>query len=369
MIDGKKLKILEVCTVPTEKSGIPNVIFNLMRYMPHEDVELGYVAINQPSNFYKTELEKLGARLYIFPRKLFSPWKYIDNLAKVARGYDIIHIHGNSATMVLEMIAAKIAKVKIRAAHSHNSSCRMKTIDRLARPLFHSICNLNLACGEAAGKWLFRNRNFSVINNGINTSKFAFDESKRNRIRESLGLESEMLLGNIANFVDAKNHGFLLEVFAEILKTRKDIRLILLGAGPLFGEMKKKAADMKIEDRVVFAGSVDNPEDYMSAIDYIVMPSKHEGLPLTLVEEQANGLSALVSTEVSNEADLTGNINFLSLKATPEEWADEILSHLNYSKRNRSNSDRAIEKIRNKGYDIKDSVSSLMQIFLQNILN
>lgn len=366
MIEGRKIRILEVCTVPTEKSGIPNVIFNLMRHMPHEDVELGYVAINQPSDLYRTELEKLGARLYIIPRKLNSPWKYIKDLAKIARGYDIIHVHGNSATMVLEMIAAKMAKVKIRAAHSHNSSCRMKTIDRLARPLFHSLCNLNLACGEAAGKWLFRNRNFIVINNGINTSKFAFDESKRSRIRESLGLESEILLGNIANFVDAKNHEFLLEVFAEILKKRKDIRLILLGAGNLLGEMKKKAADMKIEESVIFAGSVDNPEDYMSAIDYIVMPSKHEGLPLTLVEEQANGLSALVSTEVSNEADLTGNIKFLSLKATPGEWADEILNHLNYLEHNRGNSDIAIEKIRGRGYDIKDSVSSLMQIFLQN---
>lgn len=363
MTDRRRLKILEVCTVPTEKSGIPNVAFNLMRNMDREDIEIGYVAINEPSDYYKEELEHIGATLYVIPRKLSSPWKYVVRLATVARGYDIIHVHGNSATMVLEMIAAKMAGVKVRAAHSHNSSCRMKWIDKMSRPLFYMLCNTHLACGEAAGKWLFEDRGFDIIKNGIQTSRFAFDGFSRKKIRDDLGIKDEVILANIANFVEVKNHSFLLGVFAEILKKRDDVRLMLVGGGDLLEDSKGRAEELGIIDKVIFSGSVNNPEEFMSASDYIIMPSKYEGLPLTLVEEQANGLSAIVSDRVSREADLTGELYFLSLDKGEKYWADFILDKLRNFQHDDVKSKASVAGIIAAGYDIKESAAELLEIF------
>ncbi|MDE6273348.1 MAG: glycosyltransferase [Muribaculaceae bacterium] len=358
-----KIKILEVVTVPTEKSGIPNVAFNIMGALPREDVELGYVAINDPSEFFKDKLADLGARLFVIPRKLTSPWNYVVRLAKVAKGYDVMHVHGNSATMVLEMIAARIAGVKIRAAHSHSTSCSMKSIDRLARPLFHSLCNCRLACGQDAGTWLFGERHFEVIRNGIDTSEFRFDESRRKDIRSQLGLADEYLIGNIANFLEVKNHRFLIEIMRALNDRRRDIKLLLLGDGELAEQIKADVRSKGLEDVVFFAGSVSNPADYMSAMDFIIMPSIHEGLPLTLIEEQANGLSAMVSDAITKEADLTGNLTYMSLGDSADKWTDKLELLIEKAPRNSSVSEKSIEKIIKQGYDISSSANSLIELF------
>ena len=363
----EKLRILEVCTVPTERSGIPNVIFNLMRNMDNTAFKIGYVAINEPAAYFMDQLGSLGVTLHVIPRKLSSPWSYVRNLIEVAKGYDVIHVHGNSATMLLEMIAAGCAGINVRATHSHSTSCRMKLIDTLARPLFHSLNNLRLACGRGAGKWLYGRRTFDIINNGIDTSKFAFNESDRQEIRLSYGITGKFVLGNVANFDKVKNHDFLIDVFADILKKRADVVLMLIGSGSLIDYCKSKVESLGIGESVIFAGNVDAPWRFMSAMDLVVMPSLYEGMPLTLVEEQANGLTCLVSTGVSQDIDLTGNVLFLPLDRGVEGWSAEI-SALMESDRLRHGSEsskRAIKLIREKGFDIRDSAATLKEIFLK----
>lgn len=367
MKEGRKLKILEVCTVPTEKSGIPNVIFNLMGHVEKSTVEWGYVSINDPSEFHKKRLDSFGAALHVIPRKISSPWRYVASLAKIARGYDIIHIHGNSATMVLELIASKMAGVKVRCAHSHSTSCKMKVIDRMARPVFHKLCNLRLACGEAAGKWLFGQRKFEVIRNGVDTSAFSFAEGERESIRRSLNIDGGVVIGHVANFDAVKNHTFLLDVFKLIAERHQDCRLLLVGAGQLKESVKDYAENLGIGDKVIFTGSVDNPRAYMSAMDIVVMPSLYEGLPLTLVEEQANGLSCVVSTGVSREADLTGNLRFVPLDGGVEMWRKEIEEMLSTSRHDGMSSATAIKRIKDAGYDIRSSAKDLMQIFSKQL--
>lgn len=357
------IKVLFVCTVPTDKSGIPNVIFNLLSKIDTRKYEIGYVSINEPPEFFKKKLQKINAKLYVIPRKLSNPFSYIKNLSKVAREYNIIHVHGNSATMVLEMIAAKMGGVKTRIAHSHNTTCSMKTIDRLARPLFYSLCNGHLACGIEAGKWLFGNREFTVINNGIDVDKFRFDESVRNAVRASFGVKDEFVIGHIGNFVEQKNHSFLIDLFHKFLEVQPHSKLLLLGNGPLMSSIKSKVNDSGINDNVIFMGSVDKPEKYMSVMDVIVMPSLFEGLPLTLIEEQANGLSILASDTITQESNITGLVTFKSLNDSPEEWAFVLNEILSRNINRNITSENSISKIKEKGYDILESSTKLYNYY------
>lgn len=358
------MKILLICTVPTEQSGIPNVIFNLLGPLSKSDVKFGYVSINNPSDIYKNKLKELGVELYIVPRKISNVFSYIKDLSQIAKSYDIVHVHGNSATMFIEMVAAKIGGVKVRIAHSHNTNCKMKFLDTLFRPLFYRLCNGRLACGEKAGEWLYHNKDFLIIKNGIDTDKFCFNQDKRLSIRKGLEWEKYVILANIANFVEAKNHEFLINVFSEIYKKRQDVRLLFLGAGPLMQDARYQARSLGIEDKILFLGSVPDIYNYVSAIDLIVMPSKFEGLPLTLVEEQANGLDAIVSDTITQDADLTGRLQFLPLIKGPEFWAETILSKIAEGI-NRTNvkSLDSIGKIKRKGYDIQTSANLLKDFY------
>lgn len=363
--ENEVVKLLIVCTVPTERNGITNVIFNLLGAMDRSSFQIGYVAINEPDDFYRRKLDDFGVALHVVSRKLSAPLQYIKDLARVAKGYDIIHVHGNSATMVLEMIAAKIAGVKVRAAHSHNTTCSMKKIDACSRPFFHALCNLRFACGQKAGTWLYGKRNFNIINNGIDCNRFVFNAVDRDRIRKDLGLNNEILIGHVGNYVEAKNHSFLIEVFKAVLKRGVDARLLLLGDGKLRKETEDQVHALNIDNKVFFAGSVNNTNEYLSAMDLVVMPSIFEGLPLTLVEEQANGLPILASDIITTDANMTGLVKYKSLEDSKKEWAKEIIRILSGSKRNSNESQKAIIRIMDAGYDINLVSQNLVRIYVQ----
>lgn len=367
------MKVLMVCTVPTEKSGIPMVIFNLMEAIRRNEtlnnsedrIELGYSSISAPDEFFKAKLEKLGVNSYYIPRQMNHPLGYIRKLAEVAKGYDVMHVHGNSATMVLEMIAASIAGVKIRLAHSHNTTSGFAKIDRMSRPLFYKLCTGRLACGVEAGKWLFRNQEFMVCNNGIETSRFKFNPMTRGDLRRRLGWEECHVIGHVGNFVVQKNHKFLIDRFASVAEKDSKARLLLLGSGPLEDNIRTLAKQKRIMNKIHFAGSVSNPEDYLDAMDMVVMPSLFEGLPLTMVEEQANGLRILAADSITPDANLSGNVDFLGLDEVSENWDSRIIEILRESscEDRKDISDKSIKKIQEGGYDINIVADKLVNYY------
>lgn len=361
------MRVLFVCTVPTEKSGIPNVIFNLLNGFNNRDLEIGYVSINDPDPYYKAILKKKNVNLSVIPRRLTHVDRYIRELSKVAKGYDVMHVHGNSATMVLEMIAAKIAGVELRIAHSHNTSCSMRMVDKIMRPLFYHLCNGRIACGKEAGEWLFKKRDFLILNNGIDCEKFRFNESNRSYIRKTLDWDKNKIIGHIGNFVEQKNHEFLIGVFAEIHAKNPNTRLMLLGGGPLQKTIQNKVMDLGLSEEVYFAGSVNNPQKYMSAMDIILMPSLFEGLPLTLVEEQANGLECIVADTITPDADLTDKVQYLSLDAPLSDWMKEVNKRLSSHTVREEQSSIAIDQIRKKGFDISYSSALLIDFYKERL--
>lgn len=363
------MRILFINTVPTERNGITGVIFNYLESFPIEkDDKIGYVAINQPDDSFKKRLDKVSADLFVIERKISNPVRYVKQLAKVAKNYDIIHAHGNSATLTLEMLAGKLAGCKLRIAHSHNTSCSAKLIDKIFRPLFYTLCNGRMACGDEAGKWLFKNRNFTVLNNGIDTERFRYNPEWRTRIRTELGITGdEILIGHVGNFDYSKNHDFILETFKVLANTNDKSKLILLGSGAARDKYEGIAKNYGLTDRVIFAGSIPNVNEYLSAIDIIFMPSRFEGLPLTLVEEQAAGLTCVVADTITRQADMTGNVKHLSLKDSFELWINCILANPVSECDRQKKSDNAIKQIRDIGYDIGIEAKKLRKLYLNHI--
>lgn len=362
------MKVLIVNTNPTNHEGVTNVIFNLLENINKSEIQFGYVSINTPNKEFINRFNNLNCNLYVVPRKITQIKTYIHTLSKIARNYDIIHVHGNSATLAIDLLAAKIGDIRYRLAHSHNTSCKMVIADKLLRPLFYTLCNGRLACGYDAGKWLYGNRSFEIIQNGINTARFRFNQNKRAEIRKSLGWEEKIIIGHVGNFTDAKNHKFIFDIIKETIKKNNKIRLVCVGGGRMENSYREYIKKLGLTDDIYLAGNVGNPEDYMSAMDAVLMPSLHEGLPLTLVEEQANGLTCLISDAITTEVDLTGNLHFLALKEPINVWSDKLLEIVNNKIDDRSNiSDHCIYNIKERGYDIHTEANKLGALYLSFI--
>lgn len=358
------LRITIVCTVPTTKSGIPAVIFNLLSEMDRTGLQIHYVSINPIEPYFRQMLEGMGVTYSVIPRQITHPFRYIRKLAKAAEGSHILHAHGNSATMVLEMIAAKRAGVPLRIAHGHSTSCNMKLIDKVFRKSFYTLCNGHLACSEASGHWLFGTLPFKIINNAIDTARFRYNAEMRAEMRRRLGVGDAPLFGHVGNFLPVKNHSFIIDVFAAIAKDTPEARLILVGEGELMKDIRHKVDAAGLSAKVIFTGSVPDPENYLQAMDAVIMPSLYEGFPLSVVEQQANGLPVLASARITPQLDMTGNVTFLPIESPAAQWADTALRMVHSHHRDAATSTRAIESIRNHGFDLQQVAADLKTYYI-----
>lgn len=325
-----------------------------------------YIAstIKEESNIVKQFLS-LDCKIVHFPNRRTDPVQYFFALFNFIRKHhiEVIHANGNSATLAVEMLAAKLGGCKKRIAHSHNTRCDQIRADKLLRPLFYATYTDGLACGRDAGIWLFQNRKFTVIKNGRDVARFQFNKDKRESMRRLLGINDGVAFGHVGGFVDQKNHAFILDIFKSILALSPNAKLFLMGDGVNRKIIEEKANKMGLKDNIIFTGNVDNVEDYLDAMDVMLLPSLFEGLPLSVIEWQASGLPCLISDRVTRDCALTSLVNFMSLNCSPDEWAGRLLELVPDQDRMMASA-TAIREIKKAGYDIKDSAEALKNIYM-----
>lgn len=356
------MNILVINTVGFRMNGMSSVILNYFRAMGDEDFKIDFVATKYIYEGYKEEIEQKGSKVYLLNNKKTHPFSYIKRLKKIINenNYDIVHVHGNSALMAMEMHVAKKCKVQVRIAHSHNTTCTFKLLHKILYSSFIKNCTHRFACGIDAGKWLYREKDFIVINNGVNGDSFKFNKIIREEYRKSLGIDKEILLGHVGNFVYQKNHNLLIDIFNEISKRSDKYKLLLIGEGELLEESKKKTKDLNLENKIIFLGKSSKVAEYMQAMDAIVLPSRFEGLPLTLIEAQTSGLNCFVSDKVSVEANIIDLVKFIPTDRI-NEWVDIILNDDNYSKNEER--EASYKKVVEAGYDMKTNGKKLSELY------
>lgn len=359
------MKVLVINTVNFSLNGITSVIMNYYQEMDKQDIEFDFVTINPIMDLYKNIFIANKSKVFLIERRK-NIFKYVITLLKIIRKnkYDIIHVHGNSSLMVLEMFIAKVAGVKIRIAHSHNTQCSHPKLHRLLQPIFLQLCTNYFACGEAAGVWLYGNNKFQVIKNGIVIKNFSFDIDTRREYRKKLNIDNEVLIGNIGHFNTQKNHFFLIETFAEIKKKCNNVKLLLIGDGELLVEVKEFAKNKEVYNDVIFLGNVTDANCYIQAMDIFWLPSLFEGFPMVLVEAQAAGLPCVISDTISKDVDLTNSIKFVSIDNF-DGWKKSFFElDFNFIDDQRvALSQKWCRRIEEAGYDVTKNASYMKKIY------
>ena len=212
------MKILIINTVPTEKNGITNVIFNYHKAINDKSFIFDFVAINDIDDTYKQEIERKRGKVFVLKRK--NVLAYILRLSRIIKKnkYNAVHIHGNSHTLVIELLAAMIGGCKSRIVHAHSTNCLSLRVHEILKKPFDFLCTHKLACSQDAGHFMYGNNTFTVINNGIDVDKFSFDSQKRKVFRKALNiLDDEILLGHVGYFWELKNQKFIVEILYELI--------------------------------------------------------------------------------------------------------------------------------------------------------
>ena len=358
------MKILHIPTGGLFSDGILSCILEYMTAMNKSDMDIRVLATNSVQEDIVQKVEKSGCKVFSIPYRKKSIIKYGWKLYRyiLKEKIDIVHVHGSSAIMSIELLVAKLAGCKVRIAHSHNTTCENKKADKLLRPIFNRTYTDSLACGIEAGKWLFGQDDFKIISNSRNLKKYKYDIEKREKYRGSLGIsENTLVIGHVGRFNTQKNHKYLISVFNEIHKKNKNTKLVLVGTGENWKQIKELVKKLGLENNVIFTGTIDNVSDYLSAFDIMLLPSLYEGLPLVVIEWQIACLPCIVSDTVTKECKITELVKFESIDKEPIVWADDVM---NIVLQDRDKSREDIWKdVRQAGYDVDVEAEKLRKLY------
>jgi glycosyltransferase involved in cell wall biosynthesis len=355
------LKILVVQATVFGLDGISRVVTNYYLYQNHNEIKMDILTINPVNEKLAQEMRINGDYNYVIPFRNKKPIKYIESIAEIIKknGYQLIHVHGCSATLFVEMLAAKLAGVQVRIAHSHSTACDHVKINNILKPFFLRLCTDGFACGLEAGKWLFNGRIFKIIPNGIDMQTFRYNESIREEVRKRYGLENNLVVGHVGRFSEQKNHRKLIEIFEAFYQKRKDGKLVLVGDGVLKKEIEEIARKKNLD--VLFVGLSNEVEKWFQTMDIVVFPSLYEGLPLGIIEAQATGLPCLLSNTISPLTAITDLVQFIDLNANTDIWVQKILD-IDITKR-KTHQVLVEQQIKKAHFDIRENCKELENIY------
>lgn len=365
-------RVLEVNVDDQSYGGVFAFVMNLIRnnkdeslvmdicaFEPFEDIN--HVEEIQSHNGVVHECVDEGN--FVF--KQFNTCKKYYGLLKKEK-YKIVHVHSDvSYKLLLYGVTAKLAGVPHIIVHSHsagvegNHKILKKLLQSITRPVLARMGFSKVACSRLAAQWMFGNKadQAVIVNNGIQLSKFRYDKSKYQSVRQELGIQDELLIGTVARFSFPKYPEKLLATFHEILKKKPDCKLLWIGAGPLMDEIVQKAHELGISDAIIFYGTSDRVADLYQAMDCFVMTSRFEGLCIAAVEAQAAGIPCVCSDVLPQEVVLSEEYHAFPLAKRNTDWADMVLETAKDPRRD------TYRELKQKEYDISDTVKRICEMY------
>lgn len=357
---AEPIRVLHVVT-HMNRGGLETMIMNYYRHIDRTKIQFDFLTHRDGKKDYDDEIQELGGKIYHLPP--LNPFdkrgylKKLDEFFREHREYKIVHSHLDCMS-AYPLRAAKKYGVPVRIAHSHSTSEEKKDLKYLiklySKRKIPSYATELFACSEKAGKWMFENKEFTLMKNAIDCDKYLYNKDVATKVKKELGIEDKFVVGHVGRFSIPKNHKFLIDIFQQIYAQNSDAVLLLVGEGILMDEIREKVKECQLDEAVKFLGLRDDVERIMQAMDVFVFPSLYEGLGIVVVEAQVAGIPCVISEAIPEEVRITDEVCFLSIESNPEIWAEEVLAF-------HKQKIRKTDLIETSGYDIKENTQWLLE--------
>jgi len=370
------IRILLLFTV-MNRGGAETMIMNYYRRLNRSKIQFDFMVHRQERGAFDDEIESLGGRIYrmipIYPQNFVRYKKMLHNFFAEHKEYQIIHSHMSELGYFAFKEAAK-AGVPHRICHAHNAPdfSREGLFEWLKLPLrlyfIHGIrkyTNHFFVCSHIAGLWLYGKKHedkFVFMKNAIDTRVFDYHKEEAIALKKKYNLNDKFIICHIGRFNQQKNHSFLIDIFEQIHLQVPESELLLIGDGRLRKSIETKVHNKNLDNSVRFMGQRDDVPSLLKASDILLFPSIYEGLSVVLVEAQSSGIKCVITDTLAEETVICPqNVVKLSLKNSPQKWAEAVIKLKGYSREDVTRS------VCEQGWDISTTVSDIESYYINLI--
>lgn len=349
-----------------DRAGAETMIMNLYREIDRAHFQFDFMYFGAGPCDYDNEITALGGRIIHVPTS--NPIsRFCRVFSVLSKGnWRIVHSH-TLFSSGLHLLAAKFSGIPTRIAHSHSTSSTIaatrtgRLYKRAMSMLLARIPTDYIACGNAAAEHLFPNQDsVTILPNAIDIDSFI---AARPPKTSDFGIQDKLALTilQIGRLMGVKNHEFSILVAKALKKKNVDFKMLFVGNGPREAELQTAISENGLDNHIIMAGLREDIPELMAMADVMLMPSLYEGFPVVLVESQAAGLTAVISSTISREVDLgLGLVDFVDLDQSPEAWASQIIAAAQLDEVPATVRRKAIAA---NGFSAKRSVETLSSIY------
>jgi sugar transferase (PEP-CTERM/EpsH1 system associated) len=322
--------------------GLENLMVERINRMPAEAYRHAVVALTEITDF-ADKIKKPGVGLYALDKQPGLSLKTHADLWKLLRRLKpaVLHTYNLSAAEYAPVAMLAGVPVRINGAHGRDASDpngtnpKHKLLRQLMLP-FYDCCYGNSADlvewnREVIGVPEHKSR---LLGNGIDTDKFHPRQSAGVRPLEPSGFGPEcVVIGSVGRIQDVKDHAGLLAAFVLLCErcpeASANLRLVIIGDGPLLPALRAKAAAAGVAERVWLPGARTDVAQILRGLDIFAMSSLAEGTPGAALEAMACGLP-VVGTRVGGIPEVIdeGVTGMMVPPSDPEAMADALGRYL-----------------------------------------
>lgn len=273
-------------------------------------------------------MEEAGARILYLDKKLGLDLSMIPKLVKIMRREkpDVVHTHLD--VIKYAVAAAKLCGIRrcIHTVHNVAHEEAEGRLQKLVNTLYFKLgWSVPVALSPEVRNTIvsfygLKEEKVPMIYNGVDLGKCL--------PKADYELSSPAVLLHVGRFNEQKNHKGLLEAFSQVLQSHPDCCLKLIGDGALEKETMQYAHSLGIREKVFFLGNQTNIYPFLREADVFLLPSKFEGMPMTIIEAMGTGLP-IVASAVGGVPDmLEDGKSGILVSGEPENTAQSVLQLL-----------------------------------------
>ena len=333
---SKPIKILHVFG-RLGRGGAPMRTLDLLRHLPPKRYEFHFLTLSDIVGNFGDDLRALGGTIHRIP---YGPVAFPQRFKRLLRTerFDVVQSHVfYQSGFILRLAAGRGVGIRIAHFRAMNDGRRASLVRRLQAGILRRwidryathVLAVSEGAMESAWKTTWRSDSrCGVIYNGLEPSIFS-GQVDRQGVLDEFNLPADCLFCiHVGRIVPEKNHLRLISVFRELLRHRREARLLLVGWDVQGGRrvVQERIAELGLEGQAILCGERTDVPRLLKAADVLVFPSLWEGLPGVVLEASAAGTPVLASDipTIREIADRLSGVRLLSLDEPDEAWARAV---------------------------------------------
>lgn len=289
--------------------GLEKIVYDFSRELNGKDYEV-HVAALERGGPIGDQLHQEGIPVHILGKR---PGKFdfglLLKLTKLIKKLQIQVIHSHTACIMYAALAGKLAGVSTIIHTDHGRYLPDRKVKIWEDRIFSRLVSCYVCVSRDLETYMLSSikvpsKKLITILNGVDTSHY-YKHEKENylKLRGKYNIpHNAIVIGTICRLIPPKNISFLIEWVQNNKNLHQNIVLVVVGDGPQYSELVKKAHDIP-ENKIKFMGARENIADLLNIFDIFTLVSTTEGTSLTILEAMATQLPVIVS-DVGGNKDL-----------------------------------------------------------------